>query len=109
MHVSYGKRFAIGQTAHFQRPANLLKSRRIFFHFCQIRLAAFDFAILFSPFGRKVFDRFGDLSCSCFFFEFLVDWSHNASAIMRGSFFWPTRLAIPFKCLDLLRANGQTN
>jgi hypothetical protein len=53
--------------------------RRIFFRFAQVRFATLDLAILFRPFGRKVFDRLGDLALFCILFEFLVDWSHNFS------------------------------
>ena len=64
---------------HFRGPAILSEPRRIFFHFRQVRLAAFDLAILFPPFGGKVFDRLGDLSLFYIFLEFFVDWAHNFS------------------------------
>src|ERR1019366_9350881 len=66
-----------------QRPSlqseGILELRRVFFHFRQVRLAAFDLAILFRPFGGKVFDRLGDLSLFHFILELFVDWTHNFS------------------------------
>src|ERR1039457_6307477 len=59
--------------------APLSQFRRVFFHFPQIRLSAFNLAILFLPFGRKVFDRLGDFSFFYIFVDFLVYWLHNFS------------------------------
>ena len=50
--------------------------RRIFVQFAQVRLAAFQIAILFRPLRRKVFDRLGNLSFLDVFVDFLVDWLH---------------------------------
>jgi len=49
----------------------LSQFRRIFFHFPQVRLRAFNLAILFLPFGRKVFNRLGDVSFFYIFVDFL--------------------------------------
>src|ERR1035441_10640135 len=57
-------------------PAELSTLRRIFVHFPQVRLAALDVAILFHPFGGKVFDRLGDLPFYYFFLELFVEWTH---------------------------------
>ena len=43
----------------WRSPAELSTLRRIFVHFPQVPLAALDLAILFRPFGGKVFDRLG--------------------------------------------------
>jgi hypothetical protein len=53
--------------------------RRIFVQFAQVRLAAFQIAILFRVFGREVFDRFRDLAFFYVFVNFLVDWLHTSS------------------------------
>src|SRR5579862_9563330 len=50
--------------------------RRIVFHFRQVRLPTFNLTIFCGPFGREVFDQFGDRSLLYVFLDFLIDGIH---------------------------------